>query len=107
MAVITVDEENKIEVDNQMIAENLERIVNQIFRLLPCREEGEDWIKPLETLTVEISGLDKLLASNPKTFSLLCKLKGMKELTEESDFMLFRRTVFETCGIVDALKGDL
>ena len=42
-----------------------------------------------------------------KFFTLLCKLKGLKELGEETDFMLFRRTIFEACGLTNEIKESV
>ena len=41
---------NGIAIDKEAIAKNLKRVINQIYKLLPLREEGKDWEKPLETL---------------------------------------------------------
>jgi hypothetical protein len=45
-----------IDINNKNIQANFNRIGNQIFKLLPMREEGKNWTKPLETLTVEVIG---------------------------------------------------
>ena len=37
-------------VDVNAIDFNLKRVINQVYKLLPMREEGRDWEKPLETL---------------------------------------------------------
>ena len=50
-----------IEIDNEAIENNINRITNQIFKLLPNREEGNDWQTPLQNLIIEISGLNILL----------------------------------------------
>lgn len=95
------------EINNDVIIFNLERLTNQIFRLLPTNEEGDDWLKPLETLIIELSGLSALLPENEKIFTLLCKLQGLKECGDNIDFMLFRRIVFECCSIAQSAKNEL
>ena len=45
------------EIDNAAVVHNLKRITNQIYKLLPMREEGEDWKKPLATLLEELAGI--------------------------------------------------
>ena len=82
-------------INTEDICANLTRIVGQIFRLLPTREEGVDWIKPLDTIILELTGMAAFFPDQTKFFALLCKLNGLKELGEEVDFMLFRRTIFE------------
>lgn len=92
-------------VNNDAILNNLNRISNQIFKLLPSREEGIDWEKPLETLTLEITGMSALLTDQTELFSLLCKLEALKTLKGEEDFPLYRKTIFECLGLLDGIKN--
>lgn len=94
-------------INTEDIQSNLTRIVGQIFRLLPTREEGLDWLKPLDTIILELTGMAAFFPNQTKFFSLLCKLNGLKELGEDADFMLFRRTIFETCGLTNEIKESL
>ena len=89
---------------NEAIIENLKRITNQIYKLLPHREEGLDWQKPLETLTLELTGMSRLFPDQVVLLSLLCKLEALKTLTDDSDFMMYRRTIFECLGLIDTIK---
>lgn len=92
------------EIDNESIAINLKRITNQVYKLLPSREEGMDWEKPLSTLLEEIAGMDRLLVGKHDIlFPLLCKLEGLFILTQEEDFFLFRRTIFECLSLINDL----
>jgi len=36
-----------IEINIDAINFNFKRIINQVYKLLPMREEGRDWKKPL------------------------------------------------------------
>jgi hypothetical protein len=47
-------------IEKDAIAASLNRITNQIYKLLPIREEGKDWEKPLETIMEELAGMDRL-----------------------------------------------
>ena len=87
-------------IDNDVVRSTLNRMTAQTFKLLPMREEDEEWIKPLETLSLELLGLSKIFPENPSLFSAVCKMEGIKELGEEMDFMLYRRTIFEICGLL-------
>ena len=40
----------KKELAEEMIDKDIKRIINQIYRLLPLREEKQDWQKPLQTI---------------------------------------------------------
>ena len=86
---------------------NIDRITNQIFKLLPSREEGGDWITPLNNLIVEITGMSSLLIDQVNLFSLLCKLEGLLTLTEEKDFYQFRKIIFECLRLINDIKKCL
>lgn len=97
-----------VEIDSIALGQNLERIRNQVYRLLPVREEGKDWKKPLETLIVELLGMSSLFSDQKDFLSVVCKLEGLRvSTTEEVDFMLYRRTIFEACGIINKLREQL
>lgn len=83
---------------------SLNRICDQIFALLPAREENRNWIKPLDTILIEIIGLNSLISDQKDIFILVCKLKGLQESGEDVDFFLFRRTIFECCSLVNQVK---
>lgn len=91
-------------IDNSAIIVNLKRITNQVYKLLPSREEGADWEKPLTTLIEEIAGMSRLLVGQHDIlFPLLCKLEGLFTLTQKEDFLLFRRTIFECLSLINDL----
>ena len=93
-----------VEIDNNVIIENLKRITNQIYKLLPSREEGADWQTPLTTITEEVAGISRLLVDQQSTlFTLLAKLEGLFTLEYETDFFSYRRTIFECLSLVNSL----
>lgn len=95
-------------IDNTAIVTNLKRITNQIYKLLPNREEGVDWEKPLFTLLEEIAGMDSLLVDQHETiFPLMCKLEGLFSLADDDEFQLFRRTVFECLNLMNKVIKDV
>ena len=49
-----------LSIDKNAIQSNLKRLTNQIYRLLPTREEGGDWRRPLETIMEELAGMSRL-----------------------------------------------
>ena len=93
-------------IDDEVVYSTLERMTSQTFKLLPMREEEQDWIKPLETLSLELLGLSSIFPENPSLFSALCKMEGMRELGEKMDFMTYRRTIFEVCGLLGKAKNN-
>jgi hypothetical protein len=74
------------EINNETLVFNLNRLKNQIFHLLPLNEEGGDWLKPLDTIILEIAGLSNLFPDNSKMFELLTKLEGLKAQGADIDF---------------------
>ena len=93
-----------IEMNNDIIISNLKKIINQIYKLLPNREEGIDWQTPLTTIMEELSGMNRMLVDQHNIlFPLLNKLEGLFTLTNEDDFFLYRRTIFECISLVNSI----
>lgn len=94
-----------MEVNPSVINDNIRRIINQLYKLLPMRQEGDDWAKPLETLIEELCGMNSLVGFNEDSFfSLLCKLEGLFHLKDDKDFALYRRTIFDCLTLLNALR---
>lgn len=81
--MITVYNSN---IDTETLTFNLNRLKNQIFHLLPLNEEGGDWLKPLDTIILEVSGISNLFPDNTKLFELLSKLEGLKAQGVDIEF---------------------
>ena len=96
-----------IDIHNEAILKNIERITNQIFKLLPSREEGNDWQTPLNNLILEVGGMAELLRDHTDLFSLLCKMESLSTLTREEDFLDFRKIIFECLGLMNDIKSCL
>ena len=96
-----------LEFYSNEIKQNVNKINNKIFKLLPNREEGGDWKTPLQNLILEITGMKILWIDQPNLFSLLCRLEALQTLTEEEDFLAFRKLIFECLGICNAIKKCL
>ena len=80
---------------------NIKRLTNQLWKLIPMRENNEDWRKQLDTVLVEIAGLNELFI-NPLFLQLISKLEGMR--VEELNFELYRKTVFECISLLQELN---
>ena len=93
-----------LEVNQKAFEFNLKRNINLIYKLLPMREEGADWIKPLETIIEELVGMNRLLVDlQPALFPIICKLEGLFSLTSEEDMPLFRRIIFECLSLLSRI----
>lgn len=70
------------------------------------REHEENWLKQLDTVSIEIAGMNALVAEDEHTsqfLQLLFKLEGLKE-KQDIDFEIYRKTVFETINILQGMK---
>ena len=80
------------------VQQNITRLTNQLWKLIPMREHEEDWVKQIDTLIVEIAGLNEIFVINGTLLSLLSKLEGLR--VTETTFELYRKTVFETISLL-------
>lgn len=97
-----------ITIKKEAIESNLKRIINQTYKLLPLREQGKDWQKPLQTLIEQIAGMSNLIEKQDELFfSILCKMKGLTFLTGECDMVLYRRTILELLSLLGLLKNNV
>ena len=96
-----------ITIYEEAIEKNLDRITNQIFKLLHLREEGSNWQSPLNNLILEIAGMAELLKDKVNLFLLLCKMESLLGLTSDDDFLNYRKIIFECLGIINNIKKCL
>ena len=82
---------------------NVRRLTNQLWKLIPMRENKEDWKKQLDTVVIEIAGLNEIF-TGPQFLQILSKLEGLK-ITDTS-FELYRRTVFESISLIQELQKN-
>ena len=80
---------------------NVMRLTNQLWKLIPMKEHEENWQKQLNTVIIEIAGLNEIFI-NPHFLQLLAKLEGLR--VQEIDFELYRKTVFECINLLQELK---
>ena len=95
-----------IDIEEQTIHNRLQNLINQTYKLLPSREEGADWEKPLQTILEELAGMQRLMNCGYSEifFPLLNKLEGLYSLVEDDDFLCYRRTIFECLGLMNNLQ---
>ena len=95
-----------IDINNNAIVDRLQNLINQIYKLLPMREEGAEWEKPLDTILQQLAGMQRLMEGGfPEIFfPLLNKLEGLYSLITEEEFLCYRRTIFECLGLMNDLK---
>lgn len=95
-------------IDKDAVDFNIKRIINQVYKLLPMREQGRDWLKPLETLIEQIEGMKRLIIGQDDLFFLiLCKMKGLFSLQNQDDMTIYRRVIFQCLGLLNSLKRNV
>ena len=89
-------------IPDSAIKSDITRLTNQVWKLLPMKEKEEDWISHLDSLILEIAGLNELANGNEKCLILLSKLEGLK--VKETSFFIYRKTVFECISLLGELR---
>ena len=90
-----------IEFSYEDISANVKRMTNQLWKLIPMREHEEDWQKQLDTVILEIVGLNEIFIG-PLFLQMLSKLEGLR--VQETTFELYRKTIFECISILQELN---
>lgn len=86
------------------IKKNAQRLTNQLWKLIPMREHDEDWQKQLDTVLLEIVGLNEIFVG-PIFLPLVSKLEGLR--VQKTSFDFYRKTVFECINILQGIdKND-
>lgn len=86
-------------------AKVLKRLNNQLWKLIPMRENGEDWVSHLNIMIEEISGLVEIYKNQAEGLILLSKLEGLTSEVCE-DFMVYRKTVFRCMNLLTQVIKD-
>lgn len=96
---------NKYEINfsKEVLEATIIRLTNQLWKLIPMKEKEEDWQKQLDTVLIEIVGLEQIFCLSPQFLWLISKLEGLKNL-EDIPFNLYRKTVFECISLLQELK---
>jgi hypothetical protein len=92
------------EFSYESIITNVRRLTNQLWKLIPMREHEENWSKQLDTVIIEIAGMNEIFIT-PQFLQLLSKLEGLR--AEETSFELYRKTVFESISLLQELSRGI
>lgn len=90
-------------IASEVFEKNIVRLTNQLWKLIPMRENEEDWDKQLNTVIIEIAGLNEIFSKDPRFLQLLSKLEGLNA-QETIEFALYRKTVFECISLLQETK---
>lgn len=91
-------------IKDEDAARNAKRLTNQLWKLIPMREHEENWQRQLDTLIIELVGLNSILYNSEQFLILLSKLEGLKN--SEVEFKLYRKTVFEAMSLLKEIMED-
>lgn len=92
------------DISYEALEKNIIRLTNQLWKLIPMRENEEDWHRQLNTVILEIAGLGEIFTNYPQFLQLLSKLEGLKVL--ETEFEFYRKTVFESITLLRGVLKD-
>lgn len=87
----------------EVIQKDVIRLTNQIWKLIPMKEHDEDWQKQLDTVIIEIAGLNEIFVQEPQFLQILSKLEGLK-VQVDLEFQIYRKTVFEIINLLQEFK---
>ncbi len=87
----------------ETIDQNTQRLINQLWKLIPMRENDEDWSTHLKIVTEEIKGLIEICGDKSNGLILLSKLKG---LASTEDFIIYKKTIFKCINLLEQVMGN-
>ena len=90
-----------IEIPEEDVNKNVRRLTNQLWKLIPMREHEEDWQKQLDTVILEIAGLNEIFMGSA-FLQTLSKLEALR--IKETNFELYRKTIFECISLIQGLN---
>ena len=96
---------NKYDIDFsvEVIDKEFMRLTNQLWKLIPMRENEEDWQRQLETVIIDIAGKEEIFLHNPQFLQMLSKLEGLRFVDVE--FSISRKTIFECINLLHEAKN--
>lgn len=95
---------NNVNFTPSIIQKDLRRLINQIWKLLPMRENNEDWQKQLGSVLNELYGLQAMFGDRLDFLVLLSKLEG---LPKTEDFMTYRTVIFTVISLLGEMANSL
>lgn len=85
-------------VPTKALRSNFTDIVNQIYKLLPLKEDNDPELNHhFSTILFRIRGMSTLFPRESRWITVLALLEAARY---ESDFRLYRKAVLDSCSIV-------
>lgn len=92
------------DINDEVLNKQLIRLINQMWKLIPMKEHNENWEKQLDSVIIEIAGLNEIFSFKPLFLQLLSKLEGLK--VADINFNIYRKTVFDAINLLQELKNE-
>ena len=89
----------EIVFESNDVLSNMKRLVNQIWKLIPMKENNEDWKRQLNLVIVELVGLQEVFLNRINLLKILSELEGLKKC-EEIEFIHFRSIIFSIISLI-------
>lgn len=90
-------------MDDKVVNADINRLTNQLWKLIPMRENNENWRSQLDTVILEIVGLNEIFSLSLSFLILISKLEGLRN--SDTDFLIYRKTVFESISLLRELNS--
>ena len=91
------------DISIEILQANRKRLINQLWKVLPMKENEENWDKQLQSVLNEFVGLNRVFADNINFLILLSKLESLFVI---EDFQEFRKTIFESINLIGELMDE-
>ena len=83
------------------VKNNYRNLINQIFKLLPLKEENDPDIEAhFSSTLIRIRGMSCLFPHEPKWITVLALLESAKH---EHDFKIYREAILKSCSIIGTM----
>ena len=87
-----------IDISMAHTAVDINRLTNQLWKLIPMREHEENWEGHLQTVIVELVGMNEIFNFDERFLILLSKLEGIR--VGDIEFFIYRKTIFESISLL-------
>lgn len=89
-----------ISFEESNVISDIKRLINQVWKLIPMKENNENWKKQIVQVLVETAGLQELFQNRIDLLIILSKLEGLKEFGDTIAFIEFRSLVFSIISLL-------
>lgn len=93
-----------INFPNSVVEQNVGRLTNQIWKLIPMRENNEDWRSQIDRDIIELLGMYEIFDFDTTFLAIVTNLEGLK--SSEVEFEIYRSKVFESITLLRECVKD-